>query len=101
MIIYNVTVNIENSVHLDWLEWMRTTHIPDVMSTGIFTDYKMLKILSNDESGGHTYSVQYSCSSLERFRHYEDVYAPGLRNAAIQRFGDKFIAFRTLLEQVF
>lgn len=101
MIIYNVTVNIENSVHEDWLEWMRTTHIPDVMSTGMFSEYRMLKVLSNDESGGQTYSVQYYCSSLERFRQYEDIFAPGLRNSAIQRYGDKFLAFRTLLEQVF
>ena len=89
MIIYNVTINIENAVHEDWLEWMRTTHIPDVMSTGIFTEYRMLRILSNEESGGHTYSVQYFCPSLERYQQYEDIFAPGLRNAAIQRYGNK------------
>jgi hypothetical protein len=100
MIIYNVTVNIENAVHEDWLEWMKSIHIPDVMRTGIFSSYRMLKVLSDDESGGHTYSIQYSCPSMERFHQYEDIYAPILRNEVIKRYGDKFIAFRTLLEEV-
>lgn len=100
MIIYNITINIETSVHADWLEYMKTVHIPDVMRTGMFSDYRMLKILTEDESGGHTYSIQYTCASLERFHQYEDIYAPALRNEVIKRYGDKFIAFRTLLEPV-
>jgi hypothetical protein len=100
MIIYNVTINIENQVHDDWLEWMKSIHIPDVMRTGIFSEYKMLKVLNDDQSGGQTYSVQYSCATMERFKQYEDIYAPILRNEVIKRYGNKFIAFRTLLESV-
>ncbi|MEO8448027.1 MAG: DUF4286 family protein, partial [bacterium] len=28
MILYNVTVNVDDSVHDEWLEWMKTIHIP-------------------------------------------------------------------------
>ena len=42
-IIYNVTVNIDDSVHDEWLEWMQTQHIPDVMSTGYFLEKKNLQ----------------------------------------------------------
>ena len=27
MIIYNVTINIDHSVHEDWLEWMKNEHV--------------------------------------------------------------------------
>ncbi len=38
MIIYNVTVKIDNDVVAEWLNWMQTVHIPDVMQTGYFTE---------------------------------------------------------------
>jgi hypothetical protein len=100
MIIYNVTVNIDASVHDEWLEWMRTSHIPDVMRTGMFSENRFLRILGDDESGGSTYSIQYTCESIERFQQYEDIYAPALRGEHNNRFKDKFVAFRTLLETV-
>ncbi|MGQ3086877.1 DUF4286 family protein, partial [Flavobacterium sp.] len=30
MIIYNVTINIDDSVHDKWLTWMMEKHIPEV-----------------------------------------------------------------------
>ena len=34
MIIYNVTSNIDESIHDEWLNWMRQEHIPQVLGTG-------------------------------------------------------------------
>ena len=36
MIIYNVTVNVDEDVLSQWLRWMSENHIPDVMKTGLF-----------------------------------------------------------------
>ena len=36
MLLYNVTITVDLDVHDDWVQWMRDTHIPDVMSTGMF-----------------------------------------------------------------
>jgi hypothetical protein len=100
MIIYNVTINIENSVHDEWLNWMKTNHIPDVMSSGIFKEYRILRVLGDEESGGNTYSVQYTCDNMEKYLQYRDIYAPALQAEHNNRFKDKFVAFRTLLETV-
>ena len=100
MIIYNITINIDKSVHDDWFQWMKTSHIPDVMRTGIFSEYRMLRVLGDEDSGGYTYSIQYSCENMDRYRQYEDIYAPALRSEYNQRYKDKFVAFRTLLETV-
>ena len=56
MIIYNVTLNVDNDVHTEWLEWMKHTHIPDVMATGMFLDSRICRVLAEDE-GGITYAV--------------------------------------------
>ena len=58
MIIYNVTVNIDYDVHDEWLHWMQTEHIPDVMRTGLFLEAKISRILAEEE-GGKSYAIQY------------------------------------------
>lgn len=57
MIIYNVTINIDESVHDKWLTWMQQKHIKDVLNTGLFTSARMVKVLVDEEMGGITYSI--------------------------------------------
>lgn len=100
MIVYNVTVNVEDAIHADWLDWMRTVHIPEVMSKGIFIRNQIFKVLADEGSGSHTYAFQYLCESMEAYETYRDNFAPSLQNDVKQRYQDKFVAFRTLLEVV-
>lgn len=99
MIIYNVTINIDNDVHDEWLDWMKSKHIPDVMSTGCFTQGKIYRLMV-EEQQGVSYSIQYSARSMDDVNRYLEKYAAELRNDALSRFKDKFTAFRTLLELV-
>ena len=99
MIIYNVTVKIEHALHDDWLAWMKMTHIPDVMATGIFSDQRFCRVLVED-ADGVTYAVQYTCPSLAEFERYERDFAPRLRDEHARRYANRFVAFRTLLEVV-
>ncbi len=98
MYIYNVTVNIEESIHTKWLQWMLKKHIPDMVSTGKFSKALMSKVLVNEEMGGYTYSVQYTTDSKETLDKYYQEDANRLRNEAQQLFPNKFVAFRTELE---
>jgi hypothetical protein len=100
MFLYNVTVNIEDEVHGDWLDWMRQTHIPDVMATGCFVANRMLKVLSELENNGTTYSIQYYFNRMEDYHRYQDRFAPTLQLETKKRFGEKYVAFRTLLQIV-
>ena len=100
MIVYNVTVNIEDSVHEEWLAWIKKTHIPDVMKTAKFTGSKIFRIVGDEESGGKTYCVQYYCNSMNDFLEYEQNHAQALRAEHTEKFKDKFVAFRTLLESI-
>ena len=45
MIIYNVTINIHESVHDQWMKWMQEKHINDVLATGKFSSARMVKVL--------------------------------------------------------
>lgn len=99
MIVYNVTVKIENSVHDEWLNWMRTVHIPDVLNTGLFSENRMLKVLV-DDTDGVTYSIQYTCANMQALETYQAKHAPALQAEHTARYRDKFVAFRTLLEVI-
>lgn len=99
MIIYNVTVSIDASIEEDWLQWMRTTHIPDVMATGYFDAHRLCRVIGGDEMGV-TYAVQYECESLAKLQQYETKSAPALREDYKKRYEGKYAAFRTLLETV-
>lgn len=101
MIIYNVTINIEDDAHDEWLEWMRTVHIPDVMRTGLFLDFNFSKLLSRqDDETGRTYVIQYLSESMEHYEKYQTEFAPTLQAETQRMFGGKFVAFRTLMEKV-
>jgi len=101
MIIYNVTVNVEEEIHADWIVWMKEVHIPAVMNTGVFIENKICKVLSTTEDEtGHTYAVQYTCLSMEDLENYQQNHAPRLQKEHLDRYQGKFVAFRTLLEVV-
>lgn len=99
MLIYNVTVQVENSIAADWLSWLKQEHIPDVMGSGCFVKFQLVKILS-DEPGTATYAVQYYADNQEQLDTYLNEYAITLRKKGSDRWGDKFIAFRTIMEVV-
>jgi hypothetical protein len=97
MIIYNVTVSVDKEIADDWLNWMRTVHIPDVMATGMFSDFRILKVVTGENSGV-TYAIQYTCESHEVLENYQTRFAPALQKEHTERYGDKAAAFRTVLE---
>jgi hypothetical protein len=97
MYIYNVTVNVSDDIHTEWLKWMRETHIPDVMKTGCFIDSQLVKVLYVEDEG-HTYSVQYKFLEMSDIEKYQKEFAAGLQAETKLKFENKYTAFRTLLQ---
>jgi hypothetical protein len=101
MIIYNVTLNIEDDAHDAWLKWMKETHIPMVMETGMFVEYTFSKLLSRQEDEtGSTYVIQYMANTMDDYEKYQAEFAPALQAETRKYFDGKFVAFRTLMERV-
>ena len=99
MIIYNVTVNIDESINDEWLVWIKE-HIPQVLATGKFESALLTKVLVEEETGGVTYSVQYKSYSRAALDAYYKEDAEKLRGDGMKRFADKMLAFRTELEVI-
>ena len=99
MYIYNVTINIDESIKDPWLKWMKEEHIPAVIATGKFSKAIMTRVLVEEDMGGITYSVQYTTDSMETLQKYYDEDADEMR-AQSKPFAGKFVAFRTELEVI-
>ncbi|HRJ31395.1 MAG TPA: DUF4286 family protein [Cyclobacteriaceae bacterium] len=100
MYLYNVTIGIDKEVELEWLAWMKNEHIPDVLATNMFITHKVYKVLHDNEDGTASYSIQYFADSLDKVVHYLEHLAPALIEKHKQKYGNRHVAFRTLLEEV-
>lgn len=100
MYLFNETVGIDASVEQEWLRWVNTSYVPAVLNTGLFSGYKLYKVLHESEDGGISYSIQFFSASLENVVQFLEVFAPSLVERQRQLFNHKHVAFRTLLEEV-
>ena len=98
MIVYNVSIQIDEDVKEDWLKWMKEKHIPDVMNTGFFIRFNFLKILNEETE--NTYAIQYFCKDIRDLNTYFDEFASRLQKEHSLRYNNKFVAFRTIMEDV-
>jgi hypothetical protein len=100
MIVYNITCKVRWNILEAWLAWQLEEQIPATMATGLFDSHRIYRLLEQDEDEGPTFVMQYHTSSAERYRQFVIEYAPALQQAGWDRWGDGFIAFRTLMESV-
>lgn len=100
MVIYNVTVGIDKEIEQEWLTWMETKHIPRVMNCGLFTKYTIYRVLTHEEEPTVSYSIQYHANHVDDVSVYLEKHAPPLIEEHRNRYRDRHVAFRTLLQQV-
>ena len=101
MIIYSVTVAIEHRSSAEWLQWMQTKHIPDVMATGFFEGFSIRKLIDPEpEPGSQNFNIQYTCRDMATLEKYQQTAAPALQEEHAERYKERFFAFRTILEEL-
>lgn len=100
MIIYNVTVKTETAISLEYITWLKEEHIPDIINTGCFTEAKILRLLEVDETDGLTFAVQYFALSKALYNRYIQKFSDEMRKKSADKWGQKVIAFRSVMEVV-
>lgn len=97
MILYNVTIILDEEIHVNWLKWLKNEHLKEIMSTGFFISYRVLKVLDSPNEGV-TYCVQYIADSVEKYKEYLQIHPNQLQNNLPAEFLNKFVVFSTLME---
>ena len=97
MIIYSVEILISKDVSEKWLEWMHIKHIPDVINTSLFLQFKVYK--NSETNNKVSYTIQYSTDRLINYLKYVKQYAKKLQEEHSKKFKSKFSAKRSLFIQ--
>jgi prophage antirepressor-like protein len=100
MIIYNVTIKVNQSIAGDLLAWLKEEHIPEIIKTGCFTNATILRLLEIDDTDGPTYAVQYHAENEALYKMYIEKFSAEMRKKGTDKWGNQFIAFRTVMEVV-
>jgi len=98
MFIYNVTIKIDWSIHDAWVQWMLNEHIPEMVKTGCFTHAQLVRLLETDEKEGPTYATQYFAESKPDYNRYIEIHSAKMRLRSFDKWGDRFVAFRSLMQ---
>ncbi|MBB6237138.1 hypothetical protein HDC90_001756 [Pedobacter sp. AK013] len=97
MFLYNVTLILDDAIAEEWLQWMQDVHIPEVMATGMFVSNRLLKVIDSPNEGV-TYCTQYVAETLEQYNKYQEEFAPALQADLNERYKNRFVAYRSLME---
>ena len=100
MYIYNITTNVDKSIHREWLIWVQESNIPKILQTGYFSKALMTQVLIKEEMGGYTYSVQFTSDSKEKLQNYFLKYEEDHLKEGKSLFENKFGTFTTVMKIV-
>ena len=100
MIVYNISNKVELAIENDWVQWQQQEHIPAIMASGMFTHYTFYKLLEEEDDVTATYIAQYFAPTVEDYHNYIQNFAPRMRKDAFDKWGNRFIAFRSVMQVV-
>lgn len=100
MFIYNISIKVSHAILKEWLQWQKEEHIPEIMSTKLFTDFRFYRLLEQDETQGVTYVIQYLADTKMNYDLYSRDYAAKVKEKAFLKWGSSVIGFQTLMEAV-
>ena len=99
MIIYNLTTSVSWAIHSEWLEWVRSEYMQQVLATGLFFEGKILRLLHIDEVEGPTYAIQFHASTISDYQQFVGSGKDKLFNdQARKKWGDQFVNFGSVME---
>jgi hypothetical protein len=99
MLVYNETFIVDDAIVTEWIEWIKTNHIPSILATGAFDGYKALTVLDSPNEG-ITYCIQYQTGSIERYSDFFYRHLENIHKAHNAQFEERFALFHTLMEEI-
>jgi len=94
---YRVSVGVDDDIAEEWLAWMRTIHVPEVLATGCFTGCTFTRQVEPESRGRRQcFLLEYGLATLDQFKAYEVRHAARLREAHSARYSGQFEASRSI-----
>ena len=101
MFVYNITTKIAWDIADEWIDWQREKNIPEIMGTNLFDEFKLFRLIDQDDGEGPTYTLQLFTTDEDRYRLYIKEFAQGIQQKAFVKWNNQFIAHRTCMQLIF
>jgi hypothetical protein len=96
-IVYSVTVHVDASIADEWLSWMGSVHVPEVLRAGGFLGCMITReIAPLPANERETFVLDYRIASLEALDRYRTSRAPALQQQHSERYAGRFHATRAV-----
>lgn len=99
MVLYNITIILDEEIQDNWLNWANNSLIPSIMDTNLFVSNRTLRVLDSHNEGV-TYCIQFIADDLNKYNQYQDKFATTLTSAQPAEFENKCYSFTTVMEFV-
>jgi hypothetical protein len=100
MITYQVEVVVPHELVEEWLGYMTSEHIDDVLRTGYFTSARLTRVVDSGLSDSAVFRVIYTLDNLKQLEQYQRNNAPALQAHHTSLFGSSVRATRSVTEDV-
>lgn len=98
MLIFNTTYQVTTKHTDNWIQWIKTDHIPFMMNSGVFLEPQISKIVGSEDETGVSFSVQFMIENMDTLVHWHKQYATEFQNIVTNKFGTEVVFFSTVLE---
>lgn len=97
MVLYNLTIIIDEAINIEWQNWIKTVFIPKISETNLFISHRLLKVL-NSPNEGITYCLQFVAENEEKYETFASEHAPSIMELHTQKFRNQCVSFSSLME---
>lgn len=102
MILYNITLNIENDIVEPCLRYLKQSYIPQATRSRVMHSPKLHRVLPHDENetGTESYAIQFNVKNVDTLNYWIEHEGVHISKQLLAIFGNKVIGFTTVLEEI-
>ncbi len=100
MIIYNTTYLVSDKVYRPFLNWVKATHIPELVNSGYFKNPRVCKVLTEEKQEGTSVSIQLEAQNLEAVTTWNEKHGDLFRMELASLFSEEVLYFCTNMEVI-
>ncbi len=99
MLLYNITVIIEDDSAEHWLNWLKTEKLPELSSFAAIQSSRIFRIVDSPNEG-QSFSLQFMLNKEADFEQTEEYLAQYLSADMYSKYPNKLVAFTSLMQHL-
>ncbi|MDE3213204.1 MAG: DUF4286 family protein, partial [Bacteroidota bacterium] len=93
MLIQNNTYKVDPGIVSEWYRWQREVCIPEIMKTGLFSEYRCYELLDMEETDGKTYVIQFWAKDKKDHDRFVREYDRDFEKWSLDNWGHRIVRF--------